>query len=1482
MIRFAFVLSLFITWASAAMAGPIIAAIPALLAGGGILGAITQVVIGIGLSLIASVISGLFVEKPKVNPVGIQTEQTTTGDTTPYKFAVGVYGLEGHLVAPSMSHGHLNSWLNYVLDVSNIPVNGFGSNRIAIDGQWYEVDFTPGAESPDGYGFPIRGLEYGAIEHAWLNFYAGNQPAADPMLVDRYSAYPDRPWTTDHVLKGSAYAVLTFRYNREIYNGLPAVRFEIRGIDLYDPRKDDTVGGSGTHRWADKSTWEFTDNPQVIAYNIFRGIELPTGDIWGGGVPAEDLPLDNWFAAMNACDALIGARTAYTCGFEISVDTEPFEVIQQLNKASFARNAEFGGKFTVRVGAPAAPSFAFTDDDVVITQGSSFDPFPGLEQTYNAANGVYVEPTDVYAGKAIETITNAQWEAEDGGRRLFLEVNMPAVTRNSQAKHLLNSYLQDARRMRTHRVALPPWHASVEPLDSCTWTSEYNGYTNKVFEVVAVTDLPSMVQLVQLRERDANDVNWNPTDDPPEVEDNTRPIDPNAVVPTLTVTPKTLEDDAGNARKPALQIQWPEDEATGIDLLRFEVRVQGTETEATDGVVSANRLSTIVSAVTPNTPYEVRAQYLARYASNFSDWTPVTTPDVRIHRRDVNDDLQEEFDYSRRLIDGTVEEIDGVVGDLRDLTDAAIGPIRRQLDFEIPRFFDRDEALDQISETIQDAMLRLRDLESRTTQAGLVVDPENGRIYLLASGLTGEAQQVIDGINGEIALRTTFSDVSEAIALANFDPSQVADLEDLFLRLSAAEIAISAQEGAIVLLTESLTVDGTLITMGDVQLDLNSLDAKFSLYVTQTEFSETEERLTVVEEEVSALGGASIRTILRDVSNLGEAIDITDYDSLEALIDAYRNRKILRSAISFVQQDSWARADANSEATAGIRNQIGVLFEETETRIREESKVRASGDEALALVTVGLQSQINNAEKGQEANATAIEGLVTRVDTTDDGLVALASRTLVLEASTTDANLVKEGRFSYGDFTGWGGEGNQPDSLSIVQRGAPGGTALVQNAPAPRILRMANDQSTQRVVADHMFEVREGDKLFITADMGATVLSTDNQMQLRLQFFDADKALIESNFFTQDPAVAGTWRTYTSAEFEAPANASFGQIAVGRVGGGTGLMYVTNIRAERSSANLLDANASISTLESVKVDAEGAVGAVNTEIRAKTGNELDDIEALASTTLYASATADEIITGYVLKLDQGGTGLEIISVSDGEEIQSAAKLKAQHILLDGDTQVNGDFQVVGVNIVLDGDTTITGGLQVPTANITGVLNANQIKIDGVTLDTDGEGNLIINDGGVGRDQIGLGGVAEIIAAGTDGPYTPSVQFQWVTAHTITLEDVGRWESWQVSATCYLRAQFANNELNVGQARLQMRAQRTSSVDYSEWGTVDDEQQIVLPQNNNSWTPTTMTLAWNLPAHRVQFRIQVFSVTGATPPVHSDPYVVAKRVVDPGV
>jgi len=155
----------------------------AVAAGIGSMGAIATFVTNIIVSAALSLVGQLLAQKPKgIKPTGIQTEQTTAGDTTPQKFIVGTYAAEGHAVAPAYSRGADNSILTYIIEVSNIPINGL-TGRIIIDGQY--TDLTEGSDDASRLDFAGLGFDDAGNPRGWLWFYDGTQTTAQFKLVDQ-------------------------------------------------------------------------------------------------------------------------------------------------------------------------------------------------------------------------------------------------------------------------------------------------------------------------------------------------------------------------------------------------------------------------------------------------------------------------------------------------------------------------------------------------------------------------------------------------------------------------------------------------------------------------------------------------------------------------------------------------------------------------------------------------------------------------------------------------------------------------------------------------------------------------------------------------------------------------------------------------------------------------------------------------------------------------------------------------------------------------------------------------------------------------------------------------------------------------------------------------------------------------------------------------------------------------------------------------
>lgn len=572
---------------------------------------------------------------------GIRTEISTSGEAVVQGTVLGWYATAGHMLCPPMTHGTAggvpNAYLTYVLALADLP--GLALDQLLVNDE--VVALGPTAEAA---GYPATGTYAGKL---WARYWDGTQSAADPWLVTTFgdgtahATDTGRPWGADMVGPGVCYLVVTFRYDRTLFNSFPKVVAVLHGIPLYDPRKDSTVGGSGAHRWSDPATWETSRNPMQMIYAILRGIDVPGGEIWGLGVAAEDLPLSNWFAAMNACDAVIDGAAAYQAGIEISFGDEPATVIEDLQKVCSGQLAEVGGVWKATAGAPGLPVYYFSDDDMIITEASTFTPFGSLSQTFNGVQATYPDPDALWQAKDAPPRHDASLEATDQGRVLTASLTFNACPFPAQVQRLMLAYLNDERRFRRHSLALPPDAAILEPLDVVSWSSTANGYDGKLFEISEIgDDLGTLLQRIAMRERDPADYNWEPGFVLPWTTSPVTPVRPAPIIPAgFAATGIAIEDASGRGRRAAILLDWTGTELDGLTGMRWEIRRAGVgEVVERGSMADAAALTvTVTGAVLPATSYQARIGFLAPgMAVDWTAWAAATTPAVVITTDDFD------------------------------------------------------------------------------------------------------------------------------------------------------------------------------------------------------------------------------------------------------------------------------------------------------------------------------------------------------------------------------------------------------------------------------------------------------------------------------------------------------------------------------------------------------------------------------------------------------------------------------------------------------------------------------------------------------------------------------------------------------------------------------------------------------------------------------------------------------------------------------
>lgn len=430
-----------------AFIGGIVSSVAAWAAASPILAGIAQTAFGIALKY---AVNALFPPKTQSRASELETQY---GSNIPRSVILGTCATEGHHVYRN-SYGSGGRLIQDVFVLSSFRITAV--NRVRYNGEWRNLT----QQDADGYWLvPNEGTSGDDHDNVRVKFYYGTmEQQAEPTLIN--NARPAGRWTANHRGAGVAYAIV-FSELRKNGDGLtsPAkLLFEVVGAPLYDWRKDSTMGGSGSHRWDNQSTWEYSDNPVVEIYNLERGFFNGTQRMVGKAVRASRLPLAEYTQAANICDEVMSDGSKRYRAHAIAKDgpganhDANLTPILEAMCGSWVERVD--GEFPI-AGAPQAIVATITDDDIKRGAPLRFSAKRKRTELINTVAASYVSPDDFYETKDAATRIDAGALAEDR-ETLASAIPYAAVTDVRQVDRLADIAIRGARYQASAEIVVHP------------------------------------------------------------------------------------------------------------------------------------------------------------------------------------------------------------------------------------------------------------------------------------------------------------------------------------------------------------------------------------------------------------------------------------------------------------------------------------------------------------------------------------------------------------------------------------------------------------------------------------------------------------------------------------------------------------------------------------------------------------------------------------------------------------------------------------------------------------------------------------------------------------------------------------------------------------------------------------------------------------------------------------------------------------------
>ena len=261
---------------------------------------------------------------------------------------------------------------------------------------------------------------------------------------------------------------------------------QIKGSKLYDPRLDSTIpGGSGTHRFADPTTWAFSVNPKLAELLYLRGADVNGTRIFGMGKAAAAIDLENYAAEASVCEEQInvvggGTIDRYTCNGVLIPGASHKTNLQRLLSASAGTMDASGGVYRTFAGAWRSPSLTFTETDI---DGAPTDMQLQIDPSkeINVISGVFAEPDEMWVVKEYPELTDAASITVFGENSKKLD--LPFTTDHRIAQRISKIQMKRLNARRAFNANYWLRAASLQPGDILTQTYARYGITAETFRI---------------------------------------------------------------------------------------------------------------------------------------------------------------------------------------------------------------------------------------------------------------------------------------------------------------------------------------------------------------------------------------------------------------------------------------------------------------------------------------------------------------------------------------------------------------------------------------------------------------------------------------------------------------------------------------------------------------------------------------------------------------------------------------------------------------------------------------------------------------------------------------------------------------------------------------------------------------------------------------------------------------------------------------
>lgn len=478
------------------------------------IGQLASLAITAGLSLASAALAP---KAPKVSQAQRERLYATIDPSTPRKIVFGQTAMATDIRYEEWS-GTNQEYLDRIVVVASHKVQ-------AIEEIWFDDKLA--WTSAGGVQSPYSG-------------YLTVQTRLEGSAANTIAINGGSKWGSSRRLTGCAY--VHFRYKttgnskkaESPFSSSIPQRMTIKGKGalLYDPRLDSTVGGSGSQRADDQSTWAWTsdtagNNPALQMLWYLLGWRINGKLAVGRGIPKSRILMSAFIAAANLCEEAVtlaagGTEPRYRSAGVVSEADAPSAVIDAIEASCAGTLRDASGRLALDIlhnDLATALSPGLTDADVI--GQCEWQGTKGLDESFNVVRGRYTDPSNNSLYQLVD-YPAVSLASPDGLERIHV-FDLSMVQSASQAQRLAKQELQRAQYQGVFKgeFKATAWRCQVGSIVPFTFSAL--GFSNKLFRVVEQVVRMNGTCALVLREENGAIYAWS--------SEETAPVQPAAPTP---------------------------------------------------------------------------------------------------------------------------------------------------------------------------------------------------------------------------------------------------------------------------------------------------------------------------------------------------------------------------------------------------------------------------------------------------------------------------------------------------------------------------------------------------------------------------------------------------------------------------------------------------------------------------------------------------------------------------------------------------------------------------------------------------------------------------------------------------------------------------------------------------------------------------------------------------------------------------------------